>query len=286
MDPLATAALLAAMMAGAPGGQPAPIELGRRVVELFPTTDPYPPNTASSHRLTNAVQLVSVSTVGIADSGDSRFFLRLGGRFGVLRLRSREREDRAWQLGIEAGFSGQFDNDNGQDNIGWDGFYGLVLTRAQGPSLAWKLGVLHTSAHLGDELIERTGRARLGYTREELQAGLSLRFGPRLRGYLEGGYGYERRIDLQRPWRGQLGLVFEDRDRFAGGRFGWYVGADLSGWEERDWRLDAALQVGLLFPAGDGAWRLGIEAHDGRPPMAELFQDTETSVSMGLWLDL
>ena len=262
------------------------IESRRWSFDLFPSTDLYPPNVASPHRLTNAVELSTVGSVGIAGSGDSRTLLRLGGRFGVLRLRPRGHPHRSLQLGIEAGFAGQFDNDASQDNIGWDGFYGVTLTGGRGPSLAWKVGLLHTSAHVGDEYLERTGRGRIGYTREELLAGLSARLSPRWRAYVEAAHAHELRIDLQRPWRAQAGLVFEDRDRFAGGRFGWYAAADLSSWEERDWRTDWALQAGLLFPAGGRVWRAGIGSSDGRPALGEFFQNSESYLSAGLWVDL
>ncbi|HVS63517.1 MAG TPA: DUF1207 domain-containing protein [Thermoanaerobaculia bacterium] len=264
-----------------------PIESRRWAFDLFPSTDPYPPNVASPHRLTNSVELLAMGSSGIAGSGDSRMFLRLGGRFGVLRLRPRANPSRSLQLGIEAGFAGQFDNDASQDNIGWDGFYGLTVTAARGPRLAWKAGLLHTSAHVGDEYLERTGRGRIGYTREELLAGLNLDLSASWRAYLEAAHAHELRIDLQRPWRVQVGLVFEDRDRFAGGgRFGWYAAADLSSWEERDWRTDWALQAGLLFPAGGRVWRAGIAYVDGRPPLGEFFQDSESYLSAGLWVDL
>jgi hypothetical protein len=229
------------------------------------------------------VELLSVESVGIEDAGESRFALRLGGRFGVLRL---GRDDRALQLGIEAGFASHFDNDVDQDNIGWDGHYGLTLTAGHGETLAWKVGLFHTSAHVGDEYAERTSRRRIGYTREEVLAGLSYRLAPRLRAYFESAYAYELRIAIQRPWRVQGGLVFEDADRFAGGRFGWYAATDVAQWEERDWRTDWALQAGLVYPAGARAWRLGLTVHDGRPPLGEFFQDTERSVSAGLSIDL
>ncbi|MEE8137907.1 MAG: hypothetical protein V3T81_03405 [Thermoanaerobaculia bacterium] len=88
---------------------------------LFPSTDLYPFYLADPHAHRFGVQLLSVSEPGIADSGSSRFALQLGGRFGVLRVHPQGRPDRGWQLGIEVGFYGQFDNDHSQDNIGWDG---------------------------------------------------------------------------------------------------------------------------------------------------------------------
>jgi hypothetical protein len=56
--------------------------------------------------------------------------------------------------------------------------------------------------------------------------------------------------------------------------------------EERNWRVDNSLQLGLLMHSGQRTWRLGFQRYHGRPTMGEFFQNTETSLSFGLWLDL
>jgi len=67
---------------------------------------------------------------------------------------------------------------------------------------------------------------------------------------------------------------------------GWYTALDLSATEERDWRVDTSLHLGLLMDQGDRTWRLGIEYYKGRPNMGEFFQDEESYISLGLWLDI
>ncbi len=142
---------------------PPPVRVSSKSsLTLFPSTDLYPFYLADPHAHRFGVQLLSVSEPGIADSGSSRFALQLGGRFGVLRVHPQGRPDRGWQLGIEVGFYGQFDNDHSQDNIGWDGYYGLLATAVIGRGTAVKLGVLHPSAHVGEEREERTTRRRIG----------------------------------------------------------------------------------------------------------------------------
>ena len=61
---------------------------------------------------------------------------------------------------------------------------------------------------------------------------------------------------------------------------------DLQSWEERDWRLDLALQAGLRFDSLGRVWRLGVQYTDGRVPLGEFFQYTEAALAVGLWLEI
>ncbi|MDX1384875.1 MAG: DUF1207 domain-containing protein, partial [Thermoanaerobaculia bacterium] len=152
---------------------------------------------------------------------------------------------------------------------------------------AARFGVLHTSSHIGDELIERTGRERIGYTREELLLGGRWAPATRWSLYAEAAYAHERRNqDLQRPWRWQTGAEYLAGDLWLRGRAGWYVALDLAVWEERDSRVDSTLQAGVSVRSGVQTWRLGIELHDGRPALGEFFQDTERYAAVGVWLEL
>jgi hypothetical protein len=254
---------------------------------IFPPGDLYPQYIADPHRVGFGIQQMSFSETEIAESGDSRIGLKAGGRFGFVRIYPSNRVDRGWQLSIEGGFDAQFDLDHSYDNIGWDGNYGLLLTAAPVRGLAFKLGMHHTSSHVGDEYAERTGRRRIDYTRHELAAGISWAMDEHWRYYAEAGWGYYlNNDDLQEPGRMQLGLEFEDAKSLWKRRLGWYVALDASAMEERDWRVDTSLQLGLVLRSGGRIWRLGIERYDGRPTIGEFFQDDETYIAMGLWLDV
>ncbi len=67
-------------------------------------------------------------------------------------------------------------------------------------------------------------------------------------------------------------------------RLGWYAAANLEAMAERGWSVDASLHAGLLVPAGDRRWRLGVAFYDGRVPLGEFFRSDERSVTLGLWL--
>ena len=80
--------------------------------------------------------------------------------------------------------------------------------------------------------------------------------------------------------------VADKDERLFGERFGWYAALDLSTLEERDWRVDAAAQGGLTLPIGRRTHRFGVEIHDGRVPLGEFYQTTETYVALGVWIDI
>jgi hypothetical protein len=256
-------------------------------VILFPLGDLYPHYAADPHRVGFGLQYLSYTKTGIADSGNSRIDLRAGGRFGIVRVVQPGQDERGWQLSIEGGFNAQFDADYSLDNIGWDGKYGFVLTTAPTRDLAFKVGVLHDSSHVGDEYMERTGRKRIGYTRHEVAAGVSWFINDHWRTYTEVGWGYQMSNDeLMKPGRAQIGIEFESAKILWKGRTGWYGALDLSAMEERDWRTDISLQTGFVTHSFGRTWRLGIEWYNGRPPIGEFFQDTERYIGLGLWVDV
>jgi hypothetical protein len=248
---------------------------------LFPTAiaDPTAPGVG--------VSALGVTELGVEDAGDVRVMLQLGGQFGVVRWQPRAEAGWTLQLGIDGGFNGQFDATRKTDNIGWDGLYGVTVSAASPHGLVLRFGTMHTSSHVGDEYIERTGRERIGYTRQELLLGVSWPATRTLRLYAEvGGAVHLLNDELQQPWRVQAGAEFLKPGWPFRDRGGWYAAVDAGSWEERDWAVDLSAQLGLFYPAGDRRWRTGIGFHSGRVPIGEFFQDTETYWSLGLYIDL
>lgn len=254
-------------------------------VTLFPEQQIYPVNLADPRRVQFSGKILYFDRTSIDQGGDRRFDLKLGGRLGLLHL-SRDKNDQlGWLLSLDAGFHGQFDVTSSQDNIGWDGSYALMLSYRPDPRMAFKLGVYHLSAHLGDEYIERTGRPRLSYTREELQAGMNLSLSDNLQWYVETGWAYVRlNTQAQKPWRTQSGLQYRSGE--SPHRVQWYAGLDIGGTEERDWQKDITFQFGWLIPSRTRTWRVGFEAYDGKAQLGEFFQDDERYIGLGLWLDI
>lgn len=258
--------------------------LGEYKLHLFPSGDFYRPYAADPHRTGFGIQKLNVIDGKISDSGNSRYALRAGGYFGVLRIQPGDDADVGVQLNIGGGMDGQFDLDYFQDNIGWNGHYGMIMTAAPNPALAFKLSLQHISGHIGDENVPSTKRGRIGYTRMELNSGVSWTVNRNWRTYAEAGWGYELlNRELQKPGRVQSGLEYE---YLLWKNLGCYAAVDLSAMQERDWRLDKTLQLGLVSHSGHRTWRFGFEISKGRPTMSEFFQNTETYTSIGLWLDL
>jgi|GEM_PF-693605 len=255
---------------------------------ISPGSDLYPVYLANPTRPTMAINWLKVTDSEIPDSGNSRYLLRLGGRWNCFRIHPQGDPYRGVQLDIEAAFLGQFDADNSLDNIGWDGVWGLLLSWADGKGFALKTGIQHDSSHVGDEYAERTGRKRINYTRAEVVFGSSFSFLEHWRVYGEGGHAYDmRNEELQEPWRVEGGLEFEDPGRFWKGRLGYYAAIDFTSFEESDWEWDITIQAGFVLPFRNPGQtlRLGLEYRDGRCVIGEFFQNNETYWALGLWLD-
>lgn len=266
-----------------PAGAGEPAEAVEPGVRLFPAGLLYAPHLADPREVRFGVSVHTVQQARIADAGESRWLLEMGGRFGLVRFDGPG--GRPWQLDFTAGFRGQFDIEHSQDNLGWDGMYGLALTADLGGGWQALGGVHHVSSHVGDELQERTGRRRIRYTREELRLSVGRELARGLRLYLSGGYDpTEFNNPFQQPGRAQAGVeLFRPHGRGLGQ---WYAAGDLTAFEEHDWDPGWALAAGWRVPTGDRAWRLGVGYYDGPVPIGELTTDSERQVFAGLWLDL
>jgi len=257
-----------------------------QTIEWMPAADFYPQYIADPVRPQSALKVLYMADSEIAETGNSRYALHLGGRFGLVQWHPEGRPDRGWQLDFEGGLFGQFDRGNSLDNIGWDGLFGLYLSWLPTPDLGFRIGKKHDSAHVGDEYAERTGRQRIGYTREEYVAGVSWRPATKWRVYAEGGFG-TRLADFQDPGRLQTGVEFFGARRFWKERMSWYAAIDLQSFQENDWKVRSAIQLGVLLPTGRGTsrYRLAIELVRGRSVLGEFAFRNETPVGVGWFFD-
>ena len=257
-----------------------------RTVEWMPDADFYPQYIADPLRPQSALKILYMADSEIGETTSSRFALHLGGRFGLVRWHPEGQPDRGWQLDFEGGFFGQFDMGNSLDNIGWDGLFGFYLSWLPRPELGFRVGTKHDSAHVGDEYSERTGRQRIGYTREELVAGVSWRPARKWRIYAEGGFGYGL-DEFEDPGRLQGGAEFFGARRFWKERMSWYAALDLQSFQENAWSVRSTLQLGFILPTGRGTgrYRFAVELVHGRSVMGEFAFRDETSVGVGWYFD-
>ena len=252
-----------------------PLLLGAADVEPFPVDPGFPSPIAGPASRGFGFTRMAIDEITTDDTGDALWALKFGSMFPLVRIGE-------WRLSLDAGFLGLFDIDRNYDNLGWDGNYGLVIAHPLGRHAAARVAWLHDSSHVGDEFMERTGRTRIDYTRQEFVLGATWWPAPEWRVYGEYGHGtgYDSG-DPGEPGRAQAGLEWERDARWA-----FYAAMDLQAWEESDWDPDLAVQVGLAFHAEDRRWRLGLEYYDGRVPLGEFYLEDQRHLSLGLYLDL
>ncbi len=259
---------------------------GGGLLIYFPAGDLYPPYAADPVRMGLAVEPVTVTKVGIENTSNKRINLSAGAEMPFIRSQRGDQPDVGWQLTLVGGFNDQNDVGIHLDNIGWDGHYGLMVNIAPQSGLAFKLALLHISSHVGDEFAERTGRTRIGYTRQEAAAGISWIISKRWRIYSEAGDAFDLgNEELQKKWRTQHGLEYESGPWLWKGRIAWYAGVDVQRMQERNWHNDTAAQLGLVLRSLGRTVRVAVSLYNGRPPIGEFFQHTESYRSYGLWID-
>lgn len=250
---------------------------------FFPPEQLYPAYIANPLRSTFSAQAMFFDKTSIKNTSTRRFDLKVGGRLGLLRSSSPLRE---WQINLEGGFHGQFDADHSQDNIGWDGIYALSFDVRTSDAFSYRIGVHHISSHIGDELAERTGLKRINYTRQETRIGGLWNISRHWQSYTEIGWGHDLRNESkQRPWRAEIGIQYE-HSRYFISQHGLYAGLDLSSYEENDWDINTTLQIGVVTKVEERSWRFGIEYYNGRSQIGEFFQDSESYIGLGLWIDI
>lgn len=251
----------------------------------FPPADFYPRYIADPLRPQNALTMQWLSNTEIPETGAFRFGLRLGGSFGILRWHPDGNPKKGWQLSFEGGFAGQFDLAWSWDNTGWDGFYGLYMSRMVSDRFGFRFGSQHDSSHIGDEYSERTGRKRIHYTREEAIFGVSWRFRPHVTAYAELGVGNGLAGSVTS--RLQTGVQFVSGQNHWKGRASHFAAFDFRSYEETDWSTRLTVQAGYWIPVGDSnaVHRIAFEYGTGRSVMGQFLWEKETYFALGWYYD-
>jgi hypothetical protein len=257
----------------------------KKVGIWFPANDFYPLYIADPLRPQNALTIQWLSDTELPETGAQRFGLRLGGSFGIRRWHPEGEPDKGWQLSFEGGFAGQFDITWSWDNTGWDGFYGLYLSRMISPNLGFRVGSQHDSSHIGDEYSERTGIERIHYTREEAIFGVAWTFQPKVTFYSELGWGNGLRGGM--TFRLESGVQYVSDQKYWKGRASHFAAIDLRTYEETEWSARMTVQAGYWIPVGDrsSVHRIVFEYGTGRSVMGQFLWDKETWFALGWYYD-
>jgi hypothetical protein len=191
----------------------------------------------------------------------------------------------AVEIQAEGAAFGRFDFNENWDMDGVDFRFGFPIVSRAGP-IALKLHPWHMTSHLGDEFIERTGRKRFVYARNELALGLSwdLAEDGESRVYMEAGYAFERG-DVNEPLRFMAGI--ETASRHLGPD--WpetFAALNLTSFEEQDWGIQFNLEAGVwLRPEkSQRGVRLSLGYFRGPSPLTQFLEDNEEYWSFGFSL--
>lgn len=259
-----------------------------RTFTFFPDENPYTAKVADPRHASFGILPLNAVDSEIEGATSERVALRVGGVFPVLVFHREGDVSGGWFISIETSFYGQLDRGDSADLIGFNGVYALHVSHAFGDGWVFNTAWHHLSSHLADEFIEKTGRERTGYARDEVQGGISKVFGRRWRAFGEVGYGASIEEAFgQEEWRVQGGLEYEAPETLWKGRSGWYVAGSISSWEENDWDPDIAVEGGLLFLSAKDRhrYRLLLSYYQGRIPISDFFEQDEAYVSFGLAMD-
>lgn len=266
---------------GSPG-----FALGQGVSLTLSPLDPIYPRAIADPRAPQFNILFANAFSSTIDAfGSQRVDIALGGTYGLLRIHPTEHYDVGLQLDGGMGVFSEWDLENSLDGNGWDGVYTLLLTWAASHSFAFKAGLRHLSGHISDEYIENTGRARVEYTREEYQIGVSVAPRPDTRLYADLGYGYGIK-DYMAPWRINSGLDWAS-PRLWHGVVGPFFASNMQLFQEDGWLPSVNLQGGISLPLSAArAYRFGLEYYNGRSMLGEFYMEHEHRIALGWWMEL
>lgn len=250
---------------------------------FMPTHQFYPPYLADPRRPQLQYVFIFEGNPDIPKTGGRRSLDSAGIERSLIRWR---KGDYAVEFVGNAGITAQFDFNHSLDGLGFDGWYGGGLYATQG-NWGSRFVFNHQSAHIADEYIQRVGRDRQMYTREEVVWGVSWWGISCWRFFAEAGYGFTLNSELQSPWRLQWGLEYIGEPRFFWGSSAWYVAGSFRHMEERDWELASSLQTGFLFlSTGSQRIRAGIQVYDGQSNLGEFSNHDESYFAFGFWMDM
>lgn len=203
----------------------------------------------------------------------------IGGQFGLGRWAPADRPHEGIQLDLFAVAFTRFNDERLLTAADYRA--GVPLTYAKGNWQA-KISYEHTSTHLGDEFIARTGRQQVAHVRDEIVLGLARRYWDQLRFYGQAGFSFLT-----------SDIVGEDRDRYNAGaewsrtcRTGLrgqpFAALDFDIRSDQDYNTNTTFQIGWQWRRADysqGA-RLALEVYNGRSPYGQFFRDKEDWVGI------
>ncbi len=219
--------------------------------------------------------------------GAQRYLLSMGGKQSFFRLFPAARPDLGLQIEIGFGFNSMVDINRATDFIGWDGVMQMTVSLRPNRSLALQAGRYHVSGHRADEFLENYGGIYMrNYVRDSYGGAIMLLPTDEIRLYAKVDKAFFQRPPETRdfPWKVQAGFEIDDIDFLKGV---WSFAADFQFYEESNWEGSYNFQLSrYIGPAKkEGGIRLGIAYYMGRIPISDFFEQKESYLSVGIWID-
>ena len=263
-------------------------EVGSWMMELIPDDQVYPSYVADPRRPRMHIGLGYVNT-DIPDRTEGIVMLDAGTRFTLLKMQPASEDANEFSLDIEGGLFTQFDLLSGLDNIGWDGRYGAYIAWNRSDLVVARVGFRHISSHLGDEYMEKTGRRRINYTRDDLRIGVGYNFNKSTLVYVEPSYAVHLgNPDRQEKWAIEGGIQYQGPYNIWKGSTGLYSGLHISSYQESGWNPSFCGQLGLKIKRDPRMTKLrvGFEGYVGRAVLGEYALDFDDAyLTFGLFID-
>lgn len=207
--------------------------------------------------------LILGSDISIWQTGPSNTFLNIGARFIV---------------------SSRFQFNSESFNLwGSDFCGGIVVGKKLSEKDVCEVFLYHESSHLGDETLDEGLRKRIDAGRNGIRVLGSRHFTDSL--YAYGGLSYQAQCqpaDIEGVAI-HLGGVLSDLPPHGRG----YLAVDSDWWDWRGWNPDFCIQAGCaldlpLHAAPQHASRVFLQVYSGRVQIWQYWDETETTVSVGL----
>lgn len=251
---------------------------------LFPRALLWQPPYANQSEPRTYVRRTSLEELGMTSVDD----VALGGTLPFFRWESKDRPGYAWQFDLFAMMASRFIS---QDYLmATDYRVGAPITFAYG-RWSGKIAYEHTSTHLGDEYVKKTGQAFRSSTRDEIVLGLAYCLLEPFRVHGIFGLNFNEQASFRKgtgDYRDRYSLGAEWSRPFATGLRGQpFVAIDLEYRGDLDYTPNFTVQAGWQWLAefGRPGVRLVAEYYDGRNPFGQFLDRHETRSSIALYYD-
>jgi hypothetical protein len=137
--------------------------------------------------------------------------------------------------------------------------------------------------------MEKTGRRRINYTRDDLRIGVGYNFNKSTLVYVEPSYAVHLgNPDRQEKWAIEGGIQYQGPYNIWKGSTGLYSGLHISSYQESGWNPSFCGQLGLKIKRDPRMTKLrvGFEGYVGRAVLGEYALDFDDAyLTFGLFID-